>query len=66
MEPQSPRAPRMPSAPRAPRNGAGTGAEMEESRYVAEESAKGLVAGLVSLDCADIIRRSNRVPGNSR
>lgn len=61
MEPQSPRAPRMPSAPRAPRNGAGTGAEMEESRYVAEESAKGLVAGLASLDCADIIRRSNRV-----
>ena len=61
MEPQSPRAPRMPSAPRAPRIGAGTGAEMEESRYIAEESAKGLIAGLVSLDCDNIIRRSNRV-----
>lgn len=61
MEPQSPRAPRMPSAPRAPRNGARTGADMEESRYAAEESAKGLIAGLVGLDHADIIRRSNRV-----
>ena len=61
MEPQSPRAPRMASAPRAPRSGAGTGAEMEESRYAAEESAKGLIAGLVGLDRADIIRRSNRV-----
>lgn len=61
MEPQSPRAPRMPSAPRAPRSGAKTGSEMEESRYAAEESAKGLIAGLVGLDRADIIRRSNRV-----
>ena len=61
MEPQSPRVPRMPSAPRAPRNGARTGADMEESRYAAEESAKGLIAGLVGLDHADIIRRSNRV-----
>lgn len=61
MEPQSPRAPRMPSAPRAPRNGAKAGAEAEETRYAAEESAKGLIAGLVGLDHADIIRRSNRV-----
>lgn len=61
MEPQSPRAPRMPSAPRAPRSRAKTGAEAEETRYVAEESAKGLIAGLVGLDHADIIRRSNRV-----
>lgn len=61
MEPQSPRAPRMPSAPRAPRTGARTGSDMEESRYVAEESAKGLIAGLVGLDHGDIIRRSNRV-----
>lgn len=61
MEPQSPRAPRMPSAPRAPRNGAKAGAEAEETRYAAEESAKGLIAGLVGLDRADIIRRSNRV-----
>ena len=61
MEPQSPRAPRMPSAPRAPRNGAKAGAEAEETRYAAEESAKGLIAGLVGLDHGDIIRRSNRV-----
>lgn len=61
MEPQSPRVPRMPSAPRAPRNGAKAGAEAEETRYAAEESAKGLIAGLVGLDHADIIRRSNRV-----
>ena len=61
MEPQSPRAPRMPSAPRAPRNRAKTGAKAEETRYAAEESAKGLIAGLVGLDHADIIRRSNRV-----
>ena len=61
MEPQSPRVPRVPSAPRAPRNGAKAGAEAEETRYAAEESAKGLIAGLVGLDHADIIRRSNRV-----
>ena len=48
MEPQSPQ------PPRTPRGGA-------KERYEAEESAKGLIAGLVGLDCADIIRRSNRV-----
>lgn len=57
MEPQSPRVPRRPSAPRAPRSRA----KAEETRYAAEESAKGLIAGLVGLDRADIIRRSNRV-----
>lgn len=48
MEPQSPQ------PPRTPRGGS-------KERYEAEESAKGLIAGLVGLDCADIIRRSNRV-----
>ena len=47
MEPQSPQ------PPRTPRGGS-------KERYEAEESAQGLIAGLVGLDCADIIRRSTR------
>ena len=36
------------------RNGAETDADMEEGKYVAEESAKELIAGLLGLDYANI------------